>query len=79
MTEPDQRDKDPEPAGKWVNVRTMIPVNPDRSPRSGEDPDVEWEEALVEQQEELPGVELEEEPGKARAEIPSKTKSPEHI
>ena len=73
MTEPDQKDKDPEPAGKWVNAQTMIPVNPEMEWEEG------WEEVWVEQPEELPGTEPEEEPGEARVEIPGKTKFPEQM
>ncbi len=53
MTEPGQRDKDPEAAGKWVNAVTKKAVYPDTSHRWDRALDGVWEEELEKQQKEL--------------------------
>ena len=60
MTEPDQRDKAPEPADKWVSAATRIQMNPDPGLSSERDREGAWEEVLAEQQDEQQDVSPEE-------------------
>jgi hypothetical protein len=64
LTEPDQKDKDPEPADNWVNAPIVKRMNPNRKPgwEREWDPGEEWAEALAWQQREPIDVEKEEDP-----------------
>ena len=68
LTEPDQGEKDPEPAGRWVNavmVKTMLPER-----------NLLWAEVWAEVSAELQYVESEEVPEEARAEMPGRIRDP---
>ena len=79
MTEPDQRDKDPKPAGKWVNAAARKALNQTRAPSRETDSEGVWEEALAGLPTGLPAAEEDEEPEEARAETPGKIKGPDYM
>lgn len=79
MTEPDQRDKDPEPAGKWVNAVTKMRMYPDRNPEWKGALEEGWEEVLERLPGNLPNEEQGEEPEEAQAETPGRSSYPENI
>ena len=76
MTEPDQREKDPEPAGRWVNAVMVKTVLPDRSPSWAEVWEEEWVGVSAEPLAELPGEEPEGVLEEARAETPGRIRCP---
>ena len=79
MTEPDQREKDPVPEGKWVNAVMEKTIIPDRNPLWEEMSAEEWEEVSAERPVEQPVREEEEELEEVRAEMPGRIKYPDFI
>lgn len=79
MTEADQRDTAPEPAGKWVNAVNLKKVKPDRMLCWDVVWEEVWAEALEGPQKRLQDVEPEEVPEEARAETPGGFNSPDYI
>jgi len=79
LTEPDQRDKGPEPAGKWVNAVTKTTVHPDRKPQLEGDLEEGWDAVPEGQLKGLPQKGQGAVPEEARAETPGKIKCPGQI
>ena len=76
LTEADQREKDPVPAGKWGNVVMVKTVPPDRSPLWAEVWEEEWAEVSVKLLAELPNEEQEGVLEEAREETPGRIRCP---
>ncbi len=79
LTEPDQRDKDPEPAGNWVNAVTKMKMYPDRNPKWEWALEEGWDEVLERQPEGLLNEEQAEEPEEAQAGMDGRISCPEFI
>lgn len=77
MTGPDQRDKDPEPADKWVNAVKEMKMNPDRNPRLEEDLEGEWDVEPEGLQERVPDAEQDGVSEEGQADKAGKTNCPD--